>query len=109
MDFSKVLRFIIDDFNRENVRYGLIGGFAMGAWGIMKSTIRVILPEDIIGLKVQAAVNEASRESLEYSDIQLITERFREKLNWVLLKDYFELFNMGKRYEEFKEKYCPSE
>ena len=183
MDFSNVLRFIIDDFNRKNVRYGLIGGFAMGAWGIMKSTmdldflvdsndlnkiedimtghmykcifksknvsqyisdlkpfgqvdflhafrkisismlrraedqpifeglytIRVILPEDIIGLKVQAAANDPSRESLEYSDIQLIMEHFREKLNWVLLRDYFELFNLGKRYEEFKEKYCPPE
>lgn len=39
MDFKTVLGLIIKDFNKEKVRYGLIGGFALGIWGVARSTI----------------------------------------------------------------------
>ncbi|MBA7695826.1 hypothetical protein ES703_104466 [subsurface metagenome] len=39
MDFIKVLHFLLDEFNKEKIQYALIGGFAMGAWGIMRSTM----------------------------------------------------------------------
>jgi len=39
MDFEKVLPLIISEFSREKVRYGLMGGFSMGAMGIMRSTM----------------------------------------------------------------------
>ena len=39
MDFEKVLPLIIGEFTREKVRYGLMGGFSIGAMGIMRSTM----------------------------------------------------------------------
>ena len=179
MDFEKVLHTILDEFVKYKIRYAIIGGFAMGALGIMRSTvdldflvnyddiakienimsghmyrciyktenvsqyfsdvksfgqidflhafrtislsmldraiavpifnksntIRVLAPEDIIGLKVQALSNDPERELQEYADIQLIVKHFRGKLNWELIKDFFYLFNKEKEYEELKKKY----
>jgi hypothetical protein len=39
MDFEKVLPLIIKEFEKEKVQYALIGGFALGAIGIMRSTM----------------------------------------------------------------------
>jgi len=39
MDFETVLKFIVTDFSKGEVRYALIGGFAMGALGIMRATV----------------------------------------------------------------------
>lgn len=39
MDFKTVLRLILTGFHKENVRYGLIGGFALGALGISRATV----------------------------------------------------------------------
>lgn len=179
MDFDKVLQLIIKEFEKENIRYALIGGFAMGALGIMRSTvdldflvdyqdlpklekimekhnyncvfktenvsqyvsdvkifgeidflhafrkisvsmlnrakevpifvgkfkIRILIPEDIIGLKLQALVNDKSRENREYADIESIMDNFREKLDWDLIEDYFSLFDKKEKYEKLKKKY----
>jgi hypothetical protein len=39
MDFRSVLGFLIRDFQGRGIRYALMGGFAMGAWGIMRATM----------------------------------------------------------------------
>ena len=65
----------------------------------------MVIPEDIIGLKVQAMSNDRSRELLEYADIQLLMDRFGEKLNWKLIGEYFKLFKKEERYEKFKKEY----
>ena len=38
MDFEKVLKLIIGEFEKESINYGLIGGFALGIWGITRAT-----------------------------------------------------------------------
>lgn len=179
MDFEKVLPLIIGEFSRKKVRYGLMGGFAMGAMGIMRSTmdldflvdardipkiekimkkydykcayksenvsqyvgavkifgeidflyafrkislsmfsrakdmmifggkarIKVLSPEDVIGLKLQALSNESSRENREYADIESIMEHFGKKLDWKLIGEYFGLFEKKEKLKEFKVKY----
>jgi len=179
MDFEKILELIIKEFEKNNIHYGLIGGFAMGALGIMRATvdldflvrqtdmpkiekimnkyeynciyktknvsqyvsdieffgeidflhafreisvsmlkrakkisvlknrikIKVLNPEDIIGLKVQAMANDLKRRIRERADIEDIMKHFGKKLNWRLLKKYFHLFEMNKEYEDLKEKY----
>lgn len=179
MDFEKVLEILVDEFNAEKIRYALIGGFAMGALGIMRSTmdldflvdsrdlpkieriikrydyncifktenvsqyvsdinifgeidflhafrkislsmikrsieipifngkfkIRVVTPEDVIGLKLQAMVNNKSREIRECADINDIMSYFKEKLDWNLIEEYFSLFEKEEKYKELKEKY----
>lgn len=179
MDFEKVLEILVDEFNAKKIRYALIGGFAMGALGLMRSTmdldflvdsrdlpkiegiikrydykcifktenvsqyvsdsnllgqidflhafrkislsmiqrsnevpifngkfiIRVVRPEDVIGLKLQAMVNNQSRELREYADINDIMSYFEGKLDWDLIEEYFSLFEIGEKFKELKRKY----
>lgn len=39
MDFKLVLEKILAEFEKSNVHYALMGGFAMGLWGGSRSTI----------------------------------------------------------------------
>lgn len=41
MDFKAVTRILLDNFEKENVRYALIGGFALGALGVPRSTVYI--------------------------------------------------------------------
>ena len=162
MNFEKVFQIVVNDFNKEDVAYALIGGFAVGVWGIMRTTtdldfiillkdspkiekimkkhsyrcvyktenvsqyvsdikilgeidflhafrkislsmlkrakelpvfggkfkVKVLIPEDIIGLKLQALSNESSRENREYADIESIMDHFRKRLDWKLIGEY---------------------
>ncbi|MBL8994345.1 MAG: hypothetical protein JNM63_13465 [Spirochaetia bacterium] len=38
MDFEKTLRFISNDFQKEQIRYALIGGLAVGVWSPFRAT-----------------------------------------------------------------------
>ncbi|MDD5132619.1 MAG: nucleotidyl transferase AbiEii/AbiGii toxin family protein [bacterium] len=179
MDFEKVLGIIIKRFDEEKVRYGLIGGFAIGALGISRSTvdldflvnkddlkkieqvlkavgyesvfksenvaqyispvkimgevdfllafrgpslrmlektinidifdgkykIKVVRPEDIIGLKLQALVNDPERQEREYADIEAVMKQYTKQLDWMIIEEYFETFNKQDKYSELKRKY----
>lgn len=39
MNFKKTLELLLNDFSKNDIRYGLIGGFALGLWGINRTTI----------------------------------------------------------------------
>lgn len=39
MDFERVLRDLVSDFDEHEIRYALIGGFALGALGIPRATM----------------------------------------------------------------------
>lgn len=179
MDFEKIVPLIIKEFEKEGIRYALMGGFAMGAFGVMRSTmdldflidaadlekvtavmkkysyncvystdnisqyvaaakifgeidflhafrkvslsmfsrvkkitvlggkisLNVLSPEDIIGLKLQALINDASRKAKEWADIESIAGHFGKKLDWRLIGDHFSLFKQTKQFKELKEKY----
>lgn len=179
MNFEKILPLIIGEFEKEKVRYALMGGFSMGAMGIMRSTmdldflvdardlpkvekvmkkydykciyktenvsqyvgsikifgeidflhafkkislsmfsrarelkvlegkmrIKVLSPEDVIGLKLQAFINEPERENRELADIESIMNYFKNKLDWNLIREYFGLFEKKEKFKELKEKY----
>lgn len=179
MDFDKVLNLIIKEFDKEKIRYAIIGGFAMGILGIMRSTmdldflvnyedlsriekimikhgykcvfktqnvsqyvsglkifgeidfihafrvislgmlkrakkarvlegrieVNVLNPEDIIGLKLQAAVNNKMRKNREYADIEEIISHYQGNLNWNLIKEFFLLFNKSKEYHKLRKRY----
>ncbi len=168
MNFELVFEQVIKSFEDENLQYGLIGGFALGVMGILRSTIDidfllliddlekadqiltksmytcvyktenlsqyssiikelghidiihafrqiskemlsrtkkfpvfnkysipVLSPEDIIGLKVQAIANDASREALDFQDMRLLLEyktEQKQQIDWELLTEYFDLF-----------------
>ena len=41
MDFKRVLGFLITEFNKHEIDYALIGGFALGIHGIMRTTMDI--------------------------------------------------------------------
>jgi predicted nucleotidyltransferase len=70
--------------------------------------IRVVQLEDIIGLKVQATVNDPSREARDWSDIRMIVESARDQgrpIDWSLISDYLGIFRLEARLEELKRCY----
>jgi len=179
MDFKKVIGILLKIFEEHDIEYAFIGGFALGALGIIRSTadidllvhkkdmptldrslgsqryqlqyrsenvsqyisnirplgsidvlhafrhhslsilkrvrkvsifddqytINVLMPEDIIGLKVQSMVNNPERETLELADIELILGKFHNVVDWQLLEEYFELFQCEDYLDTLKVKY----
>jgi len=39
MDFRVVLQLITEEFSKQDIRYAVIGGFALGALGVPRATI----------------------------------------------------------------------
>jgi hypothetical protein len=60
-----------------------------------KYRYKVALPEDIIGLKVQAIANSAHRREKDLPDIKAILRVRKGTLDMELVRDYFDLFGMG--------------
>jgi hypothetical protein len=179
MDFKAVLTKLAEDFQRNDIRYALMGAVALGVYGYVRGTVdidflvhshdmdkvdsimkemdyecryrtenvsqyisplkvfgevdflhafrthslsmleravekrlfdealvvRVLMAEDIIGLKLQAVRNDESRMALDMSDIESLLSAQQGRLDWNLLKEYFEIFEMHDIYEEFRGKF----
>ena len=177
MDFKLVLEKLLTAFKEQDIRYALMGGFAMGLWGGSRSTvdldflvhrddmrnihriltslgyvihnksenvsqytsplkifggidfihafreasvemlqravekdifsgklkIKTLIPEDIIGLKLQAVFNNPSREMVDMADIELLVYANKNKLDWEILERYCRIFDMEDVYKKLKE------
>ena len=68
--------------------------------------IKVLRPEDIIGLKIQAAVNDSERAEREFLDIEALMNHYKERLDWDLIEEYFSLFEQDDKFKELKSKYA---
>ena len=71
-------------------------------------TLPVVQVEDIIGLKVQAAVNSPKRATADWADIQMILETSAESqqsIDWELLGEYLGLFNLNDKLTTLQEWY----
>lgn len=180
MEFKKILFTLLKNFEENDIRYGLIGGFALIFMEIPRTTvdidflihkddlskvqkimenmgyklvfrtenvsqyvgkteslgeidfihafrkyslrmlerartlekeglkIRVLIPEDIIGLKVQAMANAPSRKTRELSDIEAIIEKFKNKIDWSIVEEYFKIFNLQDEFKKLKEEHDTS-
>ncbi|MDZ4677447.1 MAG: nucleotidyl transferase AbiEii/AbiGii toxin family protein [Oligoflexia bacterium] len=58
-----------------------------------KLSTRVVMPEDIIGLKIQAYKNEPTRELQDKADIQALILAHNSSMDWKRIKEYADLFN----------------
>jgi hypothetical protein len=168
MDFKHILQKLLTAFDKDDINYALMGGFAMGLWGGSRSTvdldflvhredmqkvhdivtalgyeihqktenvsqyisplkvfggidfihafretsiemlqravekdifsgmlkIKTLIPEDIIGLKLQAIYNNPSREKIDMADIELLVSVNKKNLDWELMKMYCRIFDM---------------
>ncbi len=41
MDFKKVLQGLLEGFDKRQIRYALMGGFALGLWGVPRATVDI--------------------------------------------------------------------
>ena len=181
MNFELVFKQVIQSFEEEKLQYGLIGGFALGVMGILRSTIdidlllliddlekadkilekalykriyrsenisqyssdikelghidiihsfrqlskemlsrtvkftifdtyhvSVLMPEDIIGLKVQAISNDPSRQAIDIEDMRLLLDfkkRKQQSVDWGLLSDYFSLFDKQELFNKLRREF----
>lgn len=69
-----------------------------------KFKIKVIKPEDLIGLKVQSSSNDPKRYHQDMADIEGIMRANYKNLDMNLIKEYFALFNREGELEEIMEK-----
>lgn len=75
-------------------------------------TIRSLIPEDIIGLKLQAQVNDPRRESRDQADIEallLAMNQQQASINWLLLKEYYDLFDRSSTLTQLQDRYGNSD
>jgi len=173
MDFEAVFKLILERFEKHNVRFAVIGGFALHAAGFPRATqdidfllhhedtakvksmlsslgyecihespdaanflnrlselgqidfiiarrkyalamldrakpyeivkghvVNIVVPEDIIGLKVQALHNDPQRYAQDMADIQWLIKNHRAQLDLDLLREYFGLFNYTDQLEK---------
>jgi len=179
MDFEKILPIVLSEFKKENIRYALMGGVAMAAWGVVRATVdldclvmhedmekiekimnkysyrcvyktenisqyisdvkiygsidflhafreisrlmikravnkkvfsnqyevMILLPEDLIGLKVQALANDPEREMKEKMDIEAIVSALAQKLDWKIIEKYYKILSREKDYGILRNKY----
>lgn len=176
MDFKTVITTVIKRFTENHIQYGLIGGFALGLWGVSRATvdldflidrqhvekvdtimrelgyevaftsenvsqyvsplkmfgeidfvhafretsmdmlkrtvekelysgevkIRVLAPEDIIGLKLQAIKNNPARKETDLGDIKALTLIPDRKLDWNAINRYAALLDAKSLLDEFR-------
>ena len=71
-------------------------------------SLPVVQMEDLIGLKIQAAHNDPSRNLSDWTDIRLLIENSshnKQSVDWDLIGDYLELFNKKDKLVEMKNWY----
>ncbi|MEK6591106.1 MAG: nucleotidyl transferase AbiEii/AbiGii toxin family protein [Nitrospinota bacterium] len=88
MDFKVVLEKLLNAFEKKNIRYALMGGFAMGLWGGSRSTV-----------DLDFLVHRDDREKAH----KILTDIGRENLVMELLKRYFKIFNREDLYKKIFE------
>jgi len=68
-------------------------------------SLPVVGIEDLVGLKIQALVNDPTRAVGDWNDIRLLLEATRDQgvtLDWALLEDYLRLFDLDGKLPELK-------
>ena len=71
--------------------------------------MQVVSPEDVIGLKVQAMVNDPDRQTQELADIERLMSFYGKRLDWERVQEYYDLFNLGAEARQFRRRYGHAE
>jgi hypothetical protein len=65
--------------------------------------VKTLMPEDIIGLKLQSVFNNPSREKIDIADIEMLVSIHKENLDMELLRKYFQIFKMDDLFKKIFE------
>lgn len=66
--------------------------------------VKVITPEDLIGLKVQSSSNDPGRYYQDVADIECVIRTNYKTLDMDIVREYFELFDREKELKQILEK-----
>jgi hypothetical protein len=66
-------------------------------------TIRVLKPEDIIGLKIQALKNDKSRSSADLADIRMLLKLQKNNIDYSIIEEHAKLLGMEDLLKEILE------
>lgn len=59
-----------------------------------KYQVKTLMPEDLIGLKIQAIYNDSeNRYHIDAPDIQRLLSLHRDKMDMALVREYFQIFD----------------
>lgn len=70
-----------------------------------KQTVKAADPEDVIGLKVQATVNDPDRKPQELADIERLMSLYGPKLDWKRIQEYYDIFGLGEEAKRLRERF----
>jgi hypothetical protein len=71
-------------------------------------SIPVVLTEDLIGLKIQASLNDPDRYVGDWNDIYMLIDhsaRSGKVIDWELIQDYLVIFDLGDQLKKLKDRY----
>jgi hypothetical protein len=68
--------------------------------------VKVLLPADLIGFKLQAMANDASRSARDMADIESLCQAFGDSMDWVLVREYFAIFKMSPQGRKLEARYA---
>jgi len=179
VDFELVLKTLLAEFDRDQIRYAVIGGFALAVLGVPRQTmdldfliqrddlanldarlatlgykrvfqtenisqyrhdddlwgalyfvhafrkvslgmlrrakeyplfgatssIKVVEAEDVIGLKVQAMCNDATRGAQERADIERLMGHYGKRLDWERISECYALFGLSEEANTLRERF----
>lgn len=72
-------------------------------------SVRVLEPEDVIGLKVQGMANNPDRYNKDVADIEALMAAHGTKLDWKRLEEYFSLFRLDQVFARLRARFSGSE
>ncbi|MBI2986137.1 MAG: nucleotidyltransferase family protein [Deltaproteobacteria bacterium] len=70
-----------------------------------KGAVKAADPEDVIGLKVQAMVNDPDRRPQELADIERLMSLYGAKLDWKRVQEYYKLFGLGEEAKRLRKRF----
>jgi len=63
-------------------------------------------PEDVIGLKVQAMVNDPDRKMQEVADIEMLMRLYGTKLDWLRIEEFYDIFGLKKEERQLRKRFA---
>lgn len=70
-----------------------------------KRSVRTADPEDVIGLKVQAMVNDPDRRSQEIADVERLMTVHGAKLDWERIEEFYDLFGLAEEAKGLRKRF----
>ena len=67
--------------------------------------MKILVPEDLIGLKIQAFSNDPRRESVDLWDIEQLMKLQGKRMDWSRVGEYCALFNQTPLCDALRDRY----